>query len=104
MDDRLRHTDDEVTAGREGLAAVRAQLGWPPRRPSHEHASLPTRETVELPGLEAEMAWGAERDRLQARVLELETEIDRLRGTLAAILRHAADAVHDTPPMGTPDR
>ena len=95
MDERLRHTDEETAAGREGIQAVRARLGAMrpvvvPRPPSK------ARETVELPQLEAEMAWGVEREQLQARIHDLEVEVLSLRRALGAILRHAADAVSDS--------
>ena len=94
VDDRLRHTDEELAAGRAGIEAVRTQLGnlrsaaQPGRR-----SPQPERETIELPQLEAEMTWGAERERLEKRVNELEEEVRHLRRALAAILREAAHAV-----------
>ena len=41
------------------------------------------------------MAWGAERDALQAQIEARQGEVLRFRKTLAAILRVAADGIHD---------
>ena len=98
MDDRLRHSKDETAAGRAGIEALRAQLGRRPPIPAEpvqqQPAERPLREAADWPAnLEAEMAWGAERERLERRVAELEAEASRLRRSLAAVLREAANGV-----------
>lgn len=93
VDERLRHTDDEITAGREGIQAVRARLGQPRALPERHTTDPDLRETVAVPHLEAEMAWGAERERLDARIRALKTEVAHLCRALATILREAATAV-----------
>ena len=97
MDEQLRHTPEETEAGRAGIEALRAQLGR--RRAERSEATtvaIPDsveRETVTPPSLEAEIAWGADRERLEAQIIELEAEVTRRRQGLGGVLRAAAGAI-----------
>lgn len=101
MDDRLRHTPEERDAALAAIRSIRANLTTPPPvsavpEPGRERPPVePPLEDRDRARMEVEMAWGAERSRLEARVNELEIEVTRLRRALAAILRHAANAVTD---------
>lgn len=88
--------EDTREAGRRGVAAVRDELHRV-RRPS------PNRSLADPPKSEpwsddprvmaAQMAAGAERERLVEQVRELSAENDRLRAVLRDIVRRAADGV-----------
>ena len=103
MDDRLQRTADEQAAAVEGIRALRVQLGGARATESRrlvrnsgvdwDERHEPDIAMIEMHQLEAEMAWGVERSRLEARVAALEAETVQLRRALASILRHAADAV-----------
>ena len=99
----MRHTPEERDVALAAIRSIRASLGTslpaavvgvpgPGRERPRVEAS---REEGDRARMEVEMAWGAERSRLEARVNELEIEVTRLRRALAAILRHAANAVTD---------
>ena len=106
MDDRLRHTSEETAAGREALAELRArfrrarpgdELARPGRGKGREVESSRLEAAIGVPSeadrFAREMAWGAERDRLERRIEELESEVAALRRALGEILRAAATAV-----------
>ena len=106
MDDRLRHTSEEAAAGREALAELRARfrrarLGDAPAGPERGKGREAESSRLEAEiGLSSEadrfaieMAWGAERERLEGRIEELESEVAALRRALGQVLRAAATAV-----------
>lgn len=96
---RLPLDDHTIALGHHHLAALRAQLNRrtttptpppPPPAPRNEPESGGDLSTDRML---ADMAAGAERDRLTARVTQLETEVAQLRAALATILHTAATAV-----------
>lgn len=99
----MRHTPEERDVALAAIRSIRASLttslpaavvGVP--EPGRERPQVEaSREEGDRARMEVEMAWGAERSRLETRVNELEIEVTRLRRALAAILRHAANAVTD---------
>lgn len=102
---RLPLDDDTIALGHRHIAALRAQLNrrhttpTPPAPPTTPpiHGAADIGGDAYTDRMVADMAAGAERDRLAARVTQLETEVAQLRAALAAILHTAANAVDPAP-------
>lgn len=112
-DERFRLDDGTIATGRAHIEKIRAQLnpGQPSRGPSERQQSetpptpavaAPTSEPDWSPDrISAELAAGAERDWLAARVEALEQEVAQLRAALASVLAAAADGLQAQPAPAT---
>ena len=101
------HDPETIALGRQQIALIRQQLRA--TRPGQGTQASPTAPVDRLDTsrvddvdefgdrLAAEMAAGAERDLLVARVTQLEAEVTQLRTALAEILHTAAAAVSNQP-------
>lgn len=97
------HDPETIALGRQQIALIREQLRTTRPRPTRQAPASPPVDRPESRPVEdvdafgdrlaAEMASGAERDLLAARVAQLEVEVGELRAALAEILRTAAGAV-----------
>lgn len=105
---RFDFDDDTIAVGRANIAKIRKQMDL--RRPStRTQEPRPEQESADRDDrpddvnlMAAQMAAGAERDRLADRVAELEGENRRLRRALAAVQRAAAEGISpDSDPGST---
>lgn len=108
-DDRFKHDPETIEIGRRAIARIRRQLNplgdhdAPSSETDHfatvesspriHERSVATDDEFSIDRVRAAMAAGAEREYLERRVTDLESEVQHLRAALAAVLQAASSGL-----------
>jgi hypothetical protein len=90
--------DETRQRGLANIQAIRARMHPSPTQASDVVPATPTDELDDPAAMAAAMAVGAERDRLERRVADLELQVRQLRAVLGRVLQEVAGV------MNAPDR